>query len=155
MPNSTLDEPPGQPEPGGPTEQIFAGNPSGLYTAQTKHDELIKRRKDEYEQVISRITARLDTVPAQRIDSISSSDTILPINKIALILQKLEADFAGNNIVNETKLENQMKKLPNGTDATSIEILLNQLNTLNSALYTRYASYEWPPSELIATLLQK
>ena len=29
-----LDEPPGQPEPAGPTEQIFAGNPSGLYTAR-------------------------------------------------------------------------------------------------------------------------
>jgi len=90
-----LDEPPGQPEPAGPTEQIFAGNPSGLYTAKTKHDELIKRRKDEFEQVIAIITARLDTVPAQRVDSISSSDTILPKNKIALILQKLEADFAG------------------------------------------------------------
>jgi len=150
-----LDEPPGQPEPAGPTEQIFAGNPSGLYTAKTKHDELIKRRKDEFEQVIAIITARLDTVPAQRVDSISSSDTILPKNKIALILQKLEEDFAGDNIVNKTKIEKQMNSLPNGTDATSIEILLNQLTTLNSALYTMHASYAWPPSELIATLLKK
>ena len=97
-------------------------NPSGLYTAKTKHDELIKRRKDEFEQVISIITARLDTVPAQQVDSISSSDTILPKNKIALILQKLEADFSGDNIVNKTKIENQMNSLPNGSDATSIEI---------------------------------
>ena len=114
------------------------------YLQETPQDCILQRpstmnslnaaRKDEFEQVIAIITARLDTVPAQRVDSISSSDTILPKNLIALILQKLEEDFAGDNIVNKTKIEKQMNSLPNGTDATSIEILLNQLTTLNSAL---------------------
>jgi hypothetical protein len=152
---SALEEPPGYPEPPGPTAFIFAGNPSGLYTAQTKHQELLKSRKEDFEQVIAIIFARLDTVPAQRVQPIASIAGMPVKNKIAVIFQTLEQQFAGDNIIQKTKVERKMKELPNGNDATSVESLLNELTILNAALRTMHLAYALPDEELIGLVIKK
>ena len=70
---SALEKSPGDPEPPRPTSCIFAGNPSGLYIAQPKHEELPKSRKEDFEQVIAISFARLDTVPAQRVQPMQAT----------------------------------------------------------------------------------
>jgi len=152
---SALEELPGDPEPAAPTAIIFAGNPAGLYTAQTKHQELLKSRKEDFEQVIAISFARLDTVPAQRVEPIASYAGMLVKNKIAVILQTLEEQFAGDDIIQKTIVERKMKELPNGNDATSVESLLNELTILNAALYTMHRTYAMPASELIGLVIKK
>ena len=68
---AALNEAPGKADPPAPTADIFLMQPGTFYTATQKHNEIIEKRNESFEQVISITLSRLDTVPAQRIEYIA------------------------------------------------------------------------------------